>query len=68
MTLADDWSPSLSVALIINVYISFVSLSNAALLRTTILLVLGWNPNIEERDDVNVTLLGTEREREREIK
>lgn len=64
VTLADDWSPSPSVALIINVYVSFVSLSSAALLSTTILLVLGWNPNIEERDDVNLTLLGAEREKE----
>ena len=63
VTLADDDNPSLSVALIVNVYVSCVSLSSMSLLYTSILLVLGWKLNIVGRDETKLTLLGSGGER-----
>ena len=63
VTLADDDNPSLSVALIVNVYVSRVSLSSMSLLYTSILLVLGWKLNIAGRDETKLTLLGSGGER-----
>ena len=59
VTLADDDNPSLSVALIVNVYVSRVSLSSMSLSYTSILLVFGWKLNIVGRDETKLTLLGS---------